>query len=408
MRIITAFLITFFLASLSPLTAGEKGFVLQDGDIVAVCGDSITSSGRYPIFMEAYHRMCAPRLKVEYKNFGRWGWRARGFEPTIEKSVLPSNPTIVTFCYGMNSSRRTKVFSTSYAEKGWGGVIRRTIDIFRKAGVRHFVLGSPGCVDSKFFNQKNVEATNKNLSLLRDAARKIAKEEKVIFVDVHTPMIEVMAKAKKKYGENFAFAGGGGDGIHPHEAGHLVMAWCFLKGLGYDGNIGTFNVDLGTKKAEATTGHKVLAFDGKTLSIESTRYPFCFYRGRKGALDSYSTRSVAELFPFNEDLNRLMLVVKGSKSKSIKITWGKNSKTFTSEELSKGVNLAAIFIDTNPFHRSFSKIYHCIRERTRLKGFLRQDGYKNNEGFKARIQKEADGAKNVLPVKHTILIEAGE
>src|SRR4030095_10860330 len=115
---------------------------------------------------------------------------------------------------------------------------------------------------------------NKTLGELRDIAKQVAAEQKVSFADVHGVMLDVMAKAKAKYGDDYPV--GGGDGVHPNPNGHLVMAYAFLKALGVDGNIGTITVDLGANKAEATDGHKVLSSNAGTIEIESARYPFCF------------------------------------------------------------------------------------------------------------------------------------
>ena len=71
---------------------------------------------------------------------------------------------------------------------------------------------------------------------------KSPQEEGVVFANVLDPMIDVMTKAKAKYGHDYHLAGG--DGVHPDRNGHLVMAYAFLKALGCDGNIGSITVDL--------------------------------------------------------------------------------------------------------------------------------------------------------------------
>ncbi len=171
-----------------------------------------------------------------------------------------------------------------------------------------------------------------------------------LFADVITPMIEAMTKAKEKYGKAYHLAGG--DGVHPAQNGHLVMAYAFLKALGCDGDLGQINVDLAGGKAEASGGHKVLSSDKGTVEIESTRYPFCF-EGDPSKPEA--TRGVIEFFPFNADLNRLTLKVTGVGDKGAKVTWGAETKQFTREQLTTGINLAAEFLDNNPFCRSHSK-----------------------------------------------------
>ena len=61
------------------------------------------------------------------------------------------------------------------------------------------------------------------------------------------------------------------------------------------------------------------------------------------------------LVPFNQELNRLMLVVKNGNAAHYQIVWGNESKTFTGSELAEGINLAAEFPD-NPFSATFAKV----------------------------------------------------
>jgi GDSL-like lipase/acylhydrolase family protein len=408
------------LAASAAGAAGPKPAMVQlrDGDVVALCGDSITSAGSYPLFLELYHHVCGPKINVTFLNFGRWGETARSFPPVMDKSVIPAKPTVATICYGMNNCRSSRVMSDA-AAKGWGdGEILTVVNKFKKAGVRSIVLSSPGCVDSTWFglsqskppNQKAMEATQKNLSLLRDSARRVAAEHKLVFTDMHAAMIDVMAKAKAKHGKGYAFAGGKGDGVHPGAAGHLVMAWVFLKALGYTGEIGTVTLDLDKNKAEATGGHRVVAVKNGAVEVESVRYPFCFlgdpYK-RSNMTGPRATRSVVELFPFNDDLNRFRLVVRGAKAKRLKVTWGKGAKEFDAATLEKGINLAAEFLDGNPFVKPFAKIATAMSERNRCRRWIRMPRYKDNPGMKKRLERAVASTK-VVPVKHTILVTAVE
>jgi phospholipase/lecithinase/hemolysin len=48
-------------------------------------------------------------------------------------------------------------------------------------------------------------------------------------------------QALQRYGTNYTLAGK--DSVHPGWAGHLVMAYAFLKALDVPGDIGTFTVN---------------------------------------------------------------------------------------------------------------------------------------------------------------------
>lgn len=394
--------------------AAEAGSQLREGDVVALCGDSITSGGVYPQFLEAYQIVCSPKPTLQMLNFGRSGEVAAGFPPIMDKEVLPTKPTVALICYGMNSCRSGKVMSEAGVQ-GCARDLKTVTDKFKKAGVRLIVLASPGCVDSTHFtlsqnapvDPKAIEATQKNLAMFGSGASKLATQEGFVFADMHTPMVDVMAKAKQKYGKEYPFAGGAGDGVHPGQAGHLVMAWVYLKALGYDGNIGTLTLDLAKGEADSTAGHRVLSFKDGSATLESVRYPFCFLadpRQPKDFASANSTRSVVDFFPFNADLNRLTLIVRSGKAKKLKITWSSQAKEFEAEALEKGINLAAEFLD-NPFSGPFGKIMAALSERNSCRGWLKQEAYKNDPSIPKRLE-VALKALVPVPVKHEIKVEA--
>lgn len=102
------------------------------------------------------------------------------------------------------------------------------------------VLGSPGCVGKR--KKWSEEALNLSLCHLRNIDVAIAQEEKVGFADVFWPMLTAGFEAQRRYGEDYAVAGK--DAVHPGWAGHLIMAYAFLRALNLDGEIGTFTVDM--------------------------------------------------------------------------------------------------------------------------------------------------------------------
>ena len=95
------------------------------------------------------------------------------------------------------------------------------------------------------------------------------------------------------------------------------------------------------------------------LTIKSRRYPFC----ATGSVDSPdSLRSGMALVPFNQDLNRLMLVVKGGKATNYLVTWGPGTNTYSAQQLEAGVNLAADF-EVNPFSDAFKAVDEAVARK---------------------------------------------
>ncbi|HWB53578.1 MAG TPA: SGNH/GDSL hydrolase family protein [Tepidisphaeraceae bacterium] len=346
LRIWTCLACILFLAPL-----GQAA--LRPGDRVAICGDSITEQKIYSADIEEYLLMCKPQPKLKVMQFGWGGETSWGFLARMDNDVLPFKPTVATIFYGMNdggyamlSDERARHFQEATTQ---------IVQNFKKTGVRFIVLGSPGAVDTETFHSAVSPAVyNKTLGQLAEMAQAIAKKEHVTFVDVHAEMMRVMKAAKAKYGQDYQFAGP--DGVHPRPNGHLVMAYCFLKALGCNGDIGTIRFDAADGKANATDGHEILAATKNSIQVESSKYPFCFFGN---PTSPEATSGIIQFFPFNADLNRFMLVVSHAPAQRMKVTFGGHSKDFSRAELEKGINLAAEFLD-NPFCPAFKKVEEAV------------------------------------------------
>ncbi len=346
---------------------GEEGAastppVLKPGARLAIVGDSITEQKLYSRYIETYLLLCAPTTDLRVMQFGWGGERAAGFLGRMERDMMPFKPTVVTTCFGMNDGGYCAL--NEKTRTGYEQPMRDLVKRITEAGAT-VVVGSPGAVDTKFYHGGGEEPTvyNKTLEAFTEFDRKLAEENKLPFADVHTPMMETMAKAKAVLGESYPVCGG--DGVHPPPNGHVVMAYAFLKGLGMQGDIGAITVDM-KGAATATDGHKVISSQNGAVIVESARYPFCFFGDEK---TPNSTRSILPFIPFNKELNRLTLVVKNLSAPKAKITWGKTSKVFDREALEKGVNLADEFID-NPFCEQFQKMEQLIAAKQSFETML--------------------------------------
>ena len=404
------------------------GLLLKQGDRLAICGDSITEQKMYSRIIEDYLTMCAPELEVTVRQYGWGGERAPGFLARMTNDCLRFKPTIATTCYGMNDHEYRPY------EDRIGQTYRDNqtaiVEAFKAHGAR-VVLGSPGCVGKVPGWQKRTNDTvmdlNLNLCQLRNIDVDIATTEGVNFADVFWPMLTAGLEAQKRYGTNYAIAGK--DGVHPGWAGHAVMAYAFLKGLGLKGDIGTFVVDVKKGKIQASAGHKVASAKKGEFVIASSRYPFCACLPATEATASYpqcgqddpekdnSIRSAMTLIPLNQELNRLVLRATNVKpGQSYRVTWGDQSKTFTAAQLERGINLAEEF-PCNPFCEAFAKVDAAVAakqayETTQIKKTFRSPEAKQDmEAVAARTEKEraplAEAIKTAfVPVTHTIKIEA--
>jgi len=202
--------------------------------------------------------------------------------------------------------------------------------------------------------------------------------------------------------------------IPPSADPHLTLAFTCLKALGCDGAIGSIDLDLAAGAATSDPGQKILSVQKGIVTIESSRYPFCF------AGDATAPAT------FNDDLNRYMLVSKGISTQRAKVTWGDQSCEFSARDLATGVNLAVAFVGHTPFDAQFAKVSSAVWNRQKDDAFF-NDAYFNwavmlkhmagSQGAAAadklgvsildhdRIASEAAAAL-VVPIKHILKVEA--
>jgi lysophospholipase L1-like esterase len=365
--------------------------------------------------METYLTVCAPELKITVRQVGWGGETAEGFRKRMAQDCLSFEPTIATFSYGMNDSHYRPYDDVNglwYASN-----YTAIVEAFKAAGAR-VVVGTPGSLGT--MNRQGpsggtLDERNLNLCTMRDLDIRIAESEGVRVADVFWPMLQAAYEGEKRYGTtngttNLPFGlPGPKDGLHPEFAGHLVMARSFLRALGLDGDIGTFSVDLAAGRAEASAGHKVESFANHELTITSTRYPFC----DDGPTNkTTSIRAGMALVPFNQELNRLMLVVKNIGAPRCQVIWGNATNVYSAEQLGAGVNLADDFA-VNPFSEAFKKVdlavaakqayetrqiktdFHSAEARTNFTAVVAR-----TEAVRAPL--EAAIASAFVPVRHTL------
>ena len=342
------------LAKFNPRKAPKPaGLLLREDDRLAICGDSITEQKMYSRIMETYLTVAVPELNVTVRQFGWGGETASGFLARMTNDVLRFKPTVATTCYGMND-HQYRPYETTIGDT-YRTRSTAIVRAFKEAGVR-VVQGSPGCVGKRpeWAKAGTVETLNLNLCELRNIGVEIAEKENVSFADVFWPMLTAGVMAQEKYGTNYAIAGK--DGVHPGWAGSFVMAYAFLKSFGLEGEVGTYTVDLKSKEANTSNGHELIAFKEGELKIKSSKYPFC---ATGDIASDNSIRSGMTLVPFNKELNRLLLVVKNGNAERFEITWGGQSRSYSAEQLGRGINLADDF-EINPFSEAFARVDKAV------------------------------------------------
>jgi len=325
---------------------------------VALCGDSITEQRMYTVLIEDYLLMCQTAGTVRTAQLGWSGEMVTALHGRLSSDLVPFHPTVVTLLYGMNDGGYSP--PSHEVEQSFHAETAAVIHELHAQGVRLILVASPCAVDldrfkSWLFAKCSPEAYNDTLLGLGRAAQAAAQEQGALWVDVHGTMQAVMRAAKARYGPSYSLSV---DGVHPGPNGHLVIAAAFLKAMGCDGEIGLIDFDIETGKVTGSEGHRVLDSSPHEISLESTRYPFCF---TDDAAREDSTATILPVLPFNEDLNRFRLIVRHAPA-HLQVTWGDETRIFTGAELARGINLCTAFSRT-PFQAAFVEVEMAIKRQ---------------------------------------------
>ncbi len=409
----THFLRSLVVALLPVLALADTQ--LPPNSRVAIIGDSITEQKLYSRFIETYLLACTGRRDITCFQFGWSGETAAGFKQRLENDLSVFHPTVATTCYGMNDGRYVPFADAIGAD--YEANMRAVLTGLKKVGVTNIVAGAPGAVDTKYFQKASgttPDQYNDSLVHLGAIDKKLAAEFHTAYADVHGEMISAMTAAKAKLGPDYDVCGR--DGVHPGPNGHVLMAAAFLKGLGLDGNIGDITVDM-TGASAASEGHTTTGNNG-VADVQSSKWPFF--------LDP-AMRSILPFCKFSEELNRFTLRVKNLDSAKAKVTWGTETKEFTKEQLSAGINLTDAF-EKSPFESAFVGLVIAVNnkqayETPMIKGMITNfrnfaNDVKADAEFATALdtlkkkmlakQEKLDATARALlvPVQHTIKVEA--
>jgi len=152
------------------------------------------------------------------------------------------------------------------------------------------------------------------------------------------------------------------------------------------------------------------------VRLRSSRYAFCSTNTAVSDGTNGTMRSAMALVPFNEELNRFLLIARNGTAESYKVTWGEQSRVYSAKELARGVNLSEDFI-VNPFWEAFNQVDMAVAakqafETKQIKGQFRSGEAKTNllqvieKTESERSTLAAAIKKAFVPVEHSLRIEA--
>jgi lysophospholipase L1-like esterase len=380
MRKLHRFLILTAFALL-PLTAPAAAkFFIHNGDRVVFLGDSITEQRLYTTYLEAYTLSHYPKWKLTFRNVG-WGgdtsWLRQRAHPDeaklfaadpeeqqkmveqavaagLGRDVLPLKPTAITIDFGMNDHAYQ-----AFREDIFRAYVRsqtQLAKVLEKNGARVAFLTPQPIEDKRPDPDKEV----KNISLRKfsDGLRQVAVDEHALFVDEFDPYMAIMLKARA--GDPGATIGGG-DAVHPGPAGHTIMAWAILKGLGASALVSTAEITVKNQKAKTVSAKQCKIQDLKTEGDGIS-----FNRTDKELPMPIDSRALAalKLAPILDDLSRYELKVTGLTAANYDVTIdGEKAATVSKEELAAGWNMTTA---AGPIAKQTAELLKLVFEKNNV------------------------------------------
>jgi acyl-CoA thioesterase I len=233
---VAALLVFAVLTQLPAAHASEAAnYHLKKGDVVLFLGDSITNETKYwwKIYFDDIAKNYPELIEGPKPAFGARGWgtpalkfvnggvqgdTAGGGLSRLPKLISEHKPTVCVVCFGMNDRYKDR--------KNYAANMRAIVKKLKEENIAVTLLTSPSVCSLKKAELQPFVAT---LAEMAKEVQTIAAEENVGYADCYTPTRKILEEDKR----DFTW----GDGIHPNEEGHRVMAnalqaaWNFKKPL---------------------------------------------------------------------------------------------------------------------------------------------------------------------------------
>jgi len=329
----------------SAATAGAQQFALKDGDAVVFYGDSITAQRLYTRDVEDFVLTRYPQMNVRFVNAGVPGDTVRGgyagtMSERVRRDVEPFRPTMVTVMLGMNDGGWGQ--ASPEIDAAFQNGFRTALDELRKAAPGALItLISPTPYDeithgTEFPGYSRViDRFAEDVTGIGDQLR-ASGDKKVLVANFNRPITHALELAKAESPELAPLIVP--DRIHPAATGHWIMAAALMYAWHIDPIVSSLKLNAATgqvidKERTAVTNLERLP-DGLKWTQRDDALPL--------PLD-FNDAMTPMLLRISDiaDLDQMILRVESLDSGKYQLSIdGKETASFSREELQHGVNLA--------------------------------------------------------------------
>jgi lysophospholipase L1-like esterase len=237
-------------------SASLQGAAALSGKRVMALGDSVTQDGRYLSFVEYYLQKQNPTLPFDLVNAGLASETTSGLteeghpgprpgiHDRLDRALADVKPQLVIACYGMNDGIYKPL--SEDRQKAFQDGVTRLVEKCQAAGAEVILITPPAFdVDCQGGIAKSGFDYNTVLDVYAEWELKTRPGGATV-IDLHVPMSAMVKPARAA---NHPLHNPG-DGVHPAEMGHFVIADAILKGLGIPAPAGDLDTRLATVQAD--------------------------------------------------------------------------------------------------------------------------------------------------------------
>lgn len=344
---------------------------------IVFIGDSITHGGSYHKDIFLYYATRYPQLKMKYYNAGISGDTAVGTVDRFEEDIAIHQPQIATIMLGMNDVGRWLYEQTPITERHKESflkqqqVIRQTyLEHMDKLATKLTNIGSDVVFIKPSIYDQTAEldtpkhaGINDELLVFGQQLERLAHKHSATIVDFQTPMLDVSKALQAKDPSATVVSK---DRVHPHEAGHLLMAYAFLQAQKESKLINQFVLDAKSKSHQGfnycpLTSQVEFNESAIRFSCQSQRLPMPLSNAQQQTLD---------WVPFTENFNQQLIQITNLPFGNYQLTIdGINVGKYTASEFTDGINLSQNA--NTPMYQQAQKVKELNDKRARASGKIR-------------------------------------
>ncbi|MDY3927834.1 MAG: GDSL-type esterase/lipase family protein [Clostridia bacterium] len=341
---------------------------------VAFVGDSITHRSEYIKVIETYYRTRYPDYKI---NFVNKGINAHSFATTNSRfywdivnnqgEEMNNKPDALTVMLGANDSSYGNYANMTQEQKdsNYNSYIANAEKFIKLCLSENIDLTiiTPVLMDEDpdYSDRAPVVGINDHLGRFSEGLKELGEKYNVPVIDMHSESLRISNDVRENYPDvkNVIM---GIDRVHPDSNGGFVMGYIFIKESGHSPIVSSTAIDVNDSTSNQFDNADVIMHEvsenGVSYSYlpKALPYPYC---------TEYQYAEDTLHLPVTEDINKEIIKISGLKEGSYNIIIDDNLLgTYTSEDLSKGVNIAVN--QNNPSQIQAQEVYDLSMQKARM------------------------------------------